>query len=76
MSDAISTQCAQIRAHLLSGRSITPLEALDLYRCFRLGARIYDLRKEGMEIERKMRSYKNEDGKRVAFAEYRLGGAV
>ena len=72
--DAISTQCAQIKAHLQSGRSITPLEALDLYGCFRLGARIYDLRKEGMDIERQMRSYKNADGKRVAFAEYRMGG--
>lgn len=76
MTDAISTQCAQIRAHLESGRSITPLEAQKLYRCMRLGARIYDLRKEGMNIERKMRSYKNEDGKRVAFAEYRLGGGA
>lgn len=76
MTDAIATQCAKVRAHLESGRSITPREALDLYRCMRLGARIYDLRKEGMDIERTMRSYKNEDGKRVAFAEYRLGGAV
>lgn len=73
--DAISTQCAQIKAHLQSGRSITPLEALDLYRCFRLGARIYDLRCEGMDIVRNMRSYKDKDGKRVSFAEYRLGGA-
>lgn len=57
----------QIRKHLESGKSITPLEALRLYGCFRLGARIYDLRAEGMTIETNLIE---EDGKR--FAEYRL----
>lgn len=57
----------QIRQHLESGKSITPLEALRLYGCFRLGARIYDLRAEGMTIETNLIE---EDGKR--FAEYRL----
>ncbi len=34
-----------IEAHLLSGKSITPLEALRRWGCLRLGARIYGLRK-------------------------------
>lgn len=45
------TQTEAILSHLLSGKSITPLEALNEFGCFRLGARILDLRKEGYEIE-------------------------
>lgn len=47
----MKSQKDRIKAHLLSGKSISPLEALNLYGCFRLGARIWDLRHEGMEIE-------------------------
>ena len=36
--------------HLKRGHSITPLEALDMFGCFRLGARIADLRSEGNDI--------------------------
>ena len=36
----------QIKAHLLSGKSITPLQALSLYGSLRLGAVIFDLRNE------------------------------
>ena len=50
----IQSQKAQIRAYLERGESITPLEALELFGCFRLGARIYDLRRDGMAIERDM----------------------
>lgn len=44
------TQNAAIRAHLEAGRSITPLDALALFGCLRLGARIYDLKQDGMKI--------------------------
>ena len=45
------SQYDQILNHLKSGKSITPLEALHLYGCFRLSARINDLRKSGYLIE-------------------------
>ena len=32
------------------GRKITPLQALKMYGCFRLGARIYNLKEQGMKI--------------------------
>lgn len=48
------TQNAQILAHLKAGHSITPIEALTEYGCFRLGARIYDLRGDGHAIEREL----------------------
>jgi hypothetical protein len=44
------TQREQIRAHLESYGSITPLEALDRFGCFRLGARVFELRRSGMPI--------------------------
>lgn len=45
------TQKKAILAHLLSGRSITPMEALRLYGCFRLSAAIFDLRAKGYVIK-------------------------
>ena len=38
------THNSQILAWLKKGRSLTPRQALDLFDCFRLSARIYDLR--------------------------------
>ena len=44
------TQCDMIREHLESGHTITALDALDLYGCFRLAARIGELENDGMQI--------------------------
>lgn len=67
------SQNLSILNHLRSGRSITPLEALDMYGCFRLGARIHDLRSGGHEIKTIM-THKN--GKRFATYELMRCGAV
>lgn len=45
------SQSSMVREHLLSGKTLTPLEALADFRCYRLSAIIYDLRKEGLPIE-------------------------
>jgi len=45
------TQTRQVYQHLQEHGSITPLQALSLYGCFRLGARIWDLRKSGVQIK-------------------------
>lgn len=58
-------QTQAIKAHLESGRSITPIDALRQYGCMRLGARIFDLRREGMAVS--MRLVKH--GKK-RYAEY------
>ena len=47
----MESQNEKIKAHLLSGRSTTPLDALYNFGCFRLSARIYDLRDQGMNIK-------------------------
>lgn len=44
------TQCDLILRHMKSGSTITPLEALNLYGCMRLAARINDLKQQGYEI--------------------------
>jgi hypothetical protein len=50
----MESQCNQIKAHLQSGRSITALDALYMYGCFRLGARIYNLKQQGLKIKTEM----------------------
>ena len=59
------SQTRQIRAYLLKGNKLTPIEALKLFGCFRLGARIFDLRKEGLHIETRIYSSRGKN-----FAEY------
>jgi len=63
------SQCDLIRKHLESHYSVTPLEALESFGCFRLSARINDLKKEGMSIKTEM--VKTDSGKFVA--KYSIG---
>jgi hypothetical protein len=53
--------------HLLLKGTITPLDALVEYGCFRLGARIYDLKKRGYKI---MTHHETKNGK--TYARYEL----
>ncbi|WP_420013315.1 helix-turn-helix domain-containing protein [Tateyamaria sp.] len=46
------THNAKVLAHVQLGKSITPLEALDEFGCFRLGARIYGLKQAGHPIQK------------------------
>lgn len=46
----MKSQNAMIREYLEAGHSITPIDALNMFGCFRLGARIADLKKQGMDI--------------------------
>jgi len=56
----------QIKSRLLSGRGISPLFALKTFGCFRLAARINELRNEGMSIKTTMMQH---DTKRFAYYE-------
>ena len=44
------TQNELIKKHLEKGKKITPMQALVNYGCFRLAARINELRKDGLNI--------------------------
>jgi helix-turn-helix protein len=57
-----ASQNVRILAHLKKA-TLTPLEALKLYGCFRLGARVYDLKKDGHNIRSRL---VETNGKRVA----------
>lgn len=66
------TQTERILNHLRECGSITPLDALKEYGCMRLGARIYDLKRAGYQIESRIESRKNRYGERVTYARYSL----
>ena len=57
-------QNARILAHLQSGRSLTALEALEWFKCFRLASRVCDLRKAGYDVQK--RTIKTNSGKNIA----------
>ena len=62
-----------IRELLLNGGSITALEALREFGCYRLASRISDLRQEGLSINKTMEeSVSKVTGKTVRFARYSL----
>jgi hypothetical protein len=54
---------ALIKGWLLNGYSITQLDALNMFGCFRLSARIANLREEGLDIVTDM---VNVNDKRIA----------
>lgn len=58
-----STQVESILAYLKTGKTITPLEALNLCGCMRLQARIFDIKQRGYAIAKSMVQLPN--GKRV-----------
>ena len=66
------TQCDKILFHLQTIGSITPVEALDQYGCFRLAARVAELKDEGYQITSEIVQKKNRFGETVRFAKYRL----
>ena len=47
---ALDSQNALIKGWLLKGKSITPMEALNMFGCFRLSARIANLKEEGLAV--------------------------
>ncbi len=47
-----ASQARRILSYMKEGHTITGLEALDLFGCMRLGARIFDLKREGHVILR------------------------
>ena len=59
-----TTQSAKDLYHLQNYGSLTAIEALELFACFRLAARINDLKEAGHNIQMEMKKMKN--GKKIA----------
>ena len=53
------SQTTQIQKHLEKGKSLTPIQALNKFGCFRLAARIADLRNQGLNIKTTIVKLKN-----------------
>ena len=53
------SQNERILDHLIEKRTINPLQALSLYGCFRLSARIFDLKERGINIEKHIEKDRN-----------------
>lgn len=68
------SQKDQILEHLEVHGSITPLEAQTLYGCMRLGARIWDLKRDGHAIITELVEVTTRTGK-AHVARYRLAAA-
>lgn len=66
------TQCDMILRYMQDTGSITPWEAMREFGCMRLGARIYDLRRRGLDITKETETSRNRYGKRVSYAKYRV----
>ena len=55
MATATVSQKEQIKAHLLSGKSLTPLHALSHFDCMALAQRVAELKREGLLIDKIMK---------------------
>lgn len=62
--ESSATQCKMIAAHLMRGKHITALDALNLFGCMALPRRICDLKEKGYKIT--TQRIKTHTGKYVA----------
>ena len=70
------SQVKLIAAHLIMYGSISSIEAIELFGCTRLSARIKDLRKAGWQITTEMATGKNRYGNTSNFAVYRMEAPI
>ena len=66
MTKTKQSQNTLIKNYLISGGTLTAIDALRNFGCFRLSGRIYDLKREGLNIN--SRTVHSLDGKN--FSEY------
>lgn len=64
-------QVQAIKEHLESGKGITSMQAIKLYGCTRLSAKIFILRKRGMNISTIEHETVNRYGHKTSYLEYR-----
>lgn len=68
-TQAQNTQNSLILAYLQDGNSLTPMQALQRFSCWRLAARIAELRAKDYNIHTKLIEKETAQGKKV-FAQY------
>lgn len=65
-------QAERVLKYMRDFGSITQLEAIRDISCMRLGARIFDLKREGYAIKKEMETSKKRYGEDTSYARYRL----
>lgn len=71
-TEATMSQESMILQYMRDYGKITPAQAMEEIGCYRLGARIWDLRYAGHKIKTEMVEHVNRYGKKVKFAAYSL----
>lgn len=66
------TQCERILRHMQDYGSIPQAEAVTEYGCYRLGARIWDLKAQGIPIRSERVTGKNRYDEPVSFSRYSI----
>lgn len=69
---SVGTQRGMVLRWLKEEGHITPLDAMREFGCFRLGARIHELKKAGYGIINEWEESVNRYGQTVRYARYRL----
>ena len=65
-------QVDRLRAYLLSGRTINPLEAWKALGIYRLSARVFDLREQGDNVVSEFIEVANQFGEPCRVKAYRM----
>lgn len=71
MSKRNESHCKLILEYLECHDYITNDEAIDKFRCYRLSARIFDLREKGYDIDTEMVYDIDENGFPMKYAKYK-----
>ena len=66
------TQTTRLLEYLRSHRGITQKEAINELGCYRLGARIWELKHDGHQIHTEMVTVQDRWGEKTKIAEYSL----
>ena len=72
MNKRAETHCNQVLEYLKTHDCITVDSAIEMFRCYRLSARIFDLRKRGNQINTEMVYSVDDNGYPMKYAKYRL----
>lgn len=67
------SQVDRVQDYMKTHGSITQAEAIEALGCYRLGARIADLKSRGVAVDRMMEEGQNRFGERTRYARYFLG---
>lgn len=67
------SQSNKILEYMKTHGSITQAEAVSAFHCYRLGARIFELKERGIPIKRSIETGNRSDGSHYSFARYSIG---